>query len=71
MKASKKNIRDVLGQHAEGIEFREMNLHNGFALKGFLPRIALQDLDHQFHVYYKNGEIRVITTGRLRVESKV
>lgn len=71
MKASKDNIREVLGQHAAGIRFHEMDLHNGFALEGFLPRTALQDLDHQFHVYFKDGTIRVLTTGRLSVESKV
>lgn len=71
MKASKDNIREVLGQHAAGIRFTEMDLHNGFALEGFLERIALEDLMHQFHVYYKDGTIRVITTGRLSVESKV
>lgn len=72
MKATQKNICDVLGVHAEGVTFSKTTLKNGFALKGFLSRYALQDLMNNFHVYVnRKNEVVVVTTGRLNVTSRV
>jgi hypothetical protein len=71
MKATKQNIRDVLGVHARGINFERKNPINGFILKGFLPRYAINDLDHNFHIYMpKSGGLAVVTTGRLNASQK-
>ena len=72
MKATRKNISDVLGVNAEGVAFSKTSLKNGFALKGFLSRYALTDLMNNFHVYVNKGsEVVVLTTGRLNVTSRV
>lgn len=72
MKATKGNICDILGVHATGITFSKQNLKNGFALKGFMNRYALQDLMNNFHVYVnKENAVVVITTGRLNVTGRV
>ncbi len=72
MNASKTNIRGVLGSHAKGIKFlAKKNPTNGFYLTGrILPRYALMDLMNNFHVYFKEGKIVVITPGRLNVSQK-
>jgi len=72
MNASKPNIRNVLGMHARGITFtQKKNPENGFYLEGkILPRYALMDLMNNFHVYFKEGKIVVITPGRLSVSQK-
>ena len=71
MKASIKNIRDVLGIHAKGITFtKKINPSNGYSLNGFLSRYALTDLMNNFHVYVKDGKIHVISPGRLNVSQK-
>ncbi len=72
MNASKINIRNVLGIHARGITFKpKKNPENGFYLTGkILPRYALMDLMNNFHVYFKEGRIVVITPGRLSVSQK-
>jgi len=71
MKANLKNIREVLGVHARGIKFeRKFNPTNGYTLAGFLNRNALNDLDHNFHVYFKEGKMNVITPGRISVSQK-
>lgn len=71
MKATLKNIRDVLGIHAADVTFSKTGLKNGFKLRGFLPRDALSDLDHNFHMYFKDGAMVVITPGRKSVTSRV
>lgn len=72
MKADLKNIRDVLGQHAEGIKFTKTDLNNGYKLRGFLSRYALEDLMQTFHVYVnKQNDVVVITKGRLNVTSRI
>lgn len=72
MKATRKNISDVLGTHAKGIVFNKTKLENGYAMKGFMPRDALTDLMNYFHVYInKKQEVVVLTTGRLNVTSRV
>jgi len=72
MKATRKNISDILGIHAKGLDFAKTRLENGFALKGFLPRDALTDLMNYFHVYVnRKQEVVVLTTGRLSVTSRV
>lgn len=72
MKASLENIRDVLGVHAKEIKFNKTGLQNGYRLRGFLPRYALEDLSHTFHVYInKQNDVVVITKGRLNVTSRV
>lgn len=72
MKADLKNIRDVLGQHAAGIQFKKTDLINGYRLRGFLSRYALEDLQKHFHVYInKQNDVVVITQGRLNVTSRV
>lgn len=72
MKATKENIRDILGVHAKGIQFiKKTNPSNGYTLIGFLPRVALNDLDHNFHIYVpKSGGVAVISPGRLSVSQK-
>ncbi len=72
MKATLKNIHDVLGIHGQGVKFaRKPHPINGYVLTGFLPRIALNDLDHNFHIYMpKGGGLAVITTGRLSVSQR-
>jgi len=71
MKANIKNIRDILGIHAKGITFtKKANPTNGYALYGFLSRTALTDLMNNFHVYIKDGDIIVISPGRLNVSQK-
>lgn len=72
MKATLPNIRDILGIHAKGINFtRKGNPINGYILTGFLPRHAINDLDHNFHIYMpKAGGLAVITTGRLSVSQR-
>ena len=72
MKATKENIRDILGTTAKGIVFTKSSLKNGYSLKGFLPRHALSDLMNHFHCYInKNQELVVITPGRLSVEGRI
>jgi len=72
MKATRKNISDILGVHATGLDFEKTSLSNGFKIKGFMPRDALTDLMNYFHVYIsKKQEVVVITTGRLSVTSRV
>jgi len=72
MKADLKNIREVLGQHAKDLKFTKTPLENGYKLRGFLSRYALEDLQKFFHVYVnKNNDVVVITTGRLNVTSRV
>jgi len=72
MKASKDNIRNVLGQHAKGLKMTKAPKENGYCLDGFLPRIALMDLFNQFHCYMnKKGQLVVITTGRLNVTGRI
>ncbi len=58
--------------HAKGITFTpKKNPQNGFYLEGkILPRYALMDLMNNFHVYFKEGKIVVITPGRLSVSQK-
>jgi len=72
MNASKINIRNILGIHAKGITFApKKNPENGFYLTGkILPRYALMDLMNNFHVYFKDGRIVVITPGRLSVTQR-
>lgn len=72
MNASKVNIRTVLGSNAKGIDFTaKKNPTNGFYLTGkILPRYALMDLMNNFHVYFKEGKIVVITPGRLNVSQR-
>lgn len=71
MKATVKNIRDILGIHAKGIEFtKKVNPTNGYSLNGFLNRVALTDLMNNFHVYIKDGKTHVISPGRLNVSQK-
>ncbi len=72
MNASKTNIRNVLGMHAKGITFTaKKHPSNGFSLTGkILPRYALMDLMNNFHVYFKDGKIVVITPGRLSVSQR-
>ena len=72
MKATLKNIHEILGVHGKGIKFtKKFNPTNGYSLTGFLNRNAINDLDHQFHIYFKDGKIHVITPGRLSVSQKV
>lgn len=72
MKATQKNICDVLGVHAKDIKFSKTGLKNGFALEGFLPRYALMDLMNNFHCYInKKQQLVVITTGRLNVTGRI
>jgi len=72
MNASKINIRNILGTHARGITFiPKKHPENGFYLTGkILPRYALMDLMNNFHVYFKDGRIVVITPGRLSVSQR-
>ena len=71
MKATLKNIHDILGIHGKGVKFtKKINPTNGYSLEGFLNRTSINDLDHQFHIYFKDGKIHVITTGRLSVSQK-
>ena len=72
MKATLKNIHDILGIHGKGLKFaRKGNPINGYILTGFLPRHAINDLDHNFHIYMpKSGGLAVITTGRLSVSQR-
>lgn len=72
MKASLANIRDILGIHAIGIKFeRKPHPVNGYVLRGFLNRNAINDLDHNFHIYIpKAGGLAVITPGRISVSQK-
>jgi len=72
MKATLKNIHDVLGIHGKGVKFERKNHPiNGYLLTGFLNRNALNDLDHNFHIYMpKGGGLAVITTGRLSVSQR-
>lgn len=72
MKADLKNIRDVLGIHAGAVKFTKTHLKNGYLLRGFLPRYALEDLMQFFHVYIdQKNNVVVITKGRLNVTSRV
>jgi len=72
MKATLRNIRDVLGIHAKGVQFiKKENPTNGYILRGFLDRNSLNDLDHNFHIYIpRSGGLAVITPGRLNVSQK-
>ena len=71
MKATLKNIHEILGIHGKGIKFtKKFNPTNGYSLDGFLNRNALNDLDHNFHIYLKDGLLNVITPGRLSVSQK-
>jgi len=71
MKATLKNIRDVLGIHSVGVKFlKKVNPTNGYSLIGFLDRSALSDLMNNFHVYIKDGKVHVISPGRLNVSQK-
>lgn len=72
MKATLTNIRDILGSHSRGIKFERKNHPmNGYILTGFLDRNALNDLDHNFHIYMPHsGGLAVITTGRLSVSQR-
>ena len=64
MKATKKNIKDVLRTNAKGVNFKSAFAGNGFRLKGFLSRAALTDLMNNFHVYVNKGqEVVVISPG--------
>lgn len=69
MKATIINIREVLGVHAKGITFTKKTFPvNGYVLRGFLPRIAIIDLNNNFHIYItKDGGLAVISPGRLSV----
>lgn len=72
MKATRRNISDVLGVHAEGVKFDKTKLANGYAMSGFMERSALQDLMNNFHVYInKKQQVVAITTGRLSVKGRV
>lgn len=72
MKADLKNIRDTLGIHARGITFTKAPKENGYCLRGFLPRYALEDLQHMFHVYVnKKNDVVVLTKGRLSVTGRI
>jgi len=72
MNATKQNIRNVLGVHAQGLQFvKKINPTNGYVLKGFLSRDAIADLTNNFHIYQpKQNGIAVITPGRLRVSQR-
>ena len=71
MKATQKNICEVLGVHAKGLSFRKTKLHNGCRIRGFMARYALEDLLHTFHVYInKENEVVVLTKGRLSVNGR-
>jgi len=69
MKATKENIKDILGIHAKHVIFEKKNMPmNGYVLKGFLPRVAIIDLNNNFHIYLmRNGGLAVISPGRLSV----
>lgn len=72
MKATRNNISNVLGVHAEKLRFEKTALENGYKIRGFLPRYALQDLMNNFHIYVnKEQDVVVLTPGRLNVTSRV
>ena len=72
MKASKKNIRDILGINAKNLRMTpKTNPANGYLLSGFLNRNALSDLMNNFHIYItKQGNVAVVSPGRLQVSQK-
>jgi len=64
MKATRKNISEVLRTNAKGLEFRKAPADNGFQIIGFLKRSALTDLMNNFHCYInKKAILTVITPG--------
>ncbi len=65
MKATIKNICDILGYHNRHLKMKSTTNKNGFIIQGFLPRIALHDLMNNFHCYQNNVGLCVITPGRL------
>jgi len=72
MKATQKNICDVLGTNAKELKFSKTNLKNGYRITGFISRNALQDLMNNFHIYVnRQNQIVVLTPGRLDVTSRV
>jgi len=71
MHASKGNICDILGTCANQVKLRRAPEENGWALKGFLSRASLTDLNNHFHIYMnKKGELVVLTPGRLNKKDK-
>ena len=72
MHASKTNICDILGTNTEGIKITRAPSENGWALKGFLSRHALNDLNNNFHIYMNHsGQLVVLTPGRLNRKDKL
>lgn len=72
LKATQKNISDVLGTNTKGLKFTKQPLGNGFAIRGFMTRYALEDLLSQFHVYInKHNDVVVITKGRLNRDNNI
>lgn len=69
MEANIENIRNVLGVNAKGIKFtgHQGNLKKGIKLRGFLSRVALDDLMHNFHVYInRQNDVVVMQIGRVK-----
>lgn len=62
MKATKKNISDVLRTNARGLKFVKAPAENGYVIKGFLKRSALQDLMNNFHCYINQFSLLVVIT---------
>ena len=72
IKATQKNVGDVLGVHTKGIKFSKAYKGNGTKIRGFLPRIALEDLMDVFHVYInQKNDVVVLTKGRLSIDNKI
>ena len=71
MHASKPAICDILGTCANDVEFRRAPQENGWAIKGFLSRHSLNDLNNHFHIYMNHsGELVILTPGRLNRKDK-
>ena len=71
MHASKSNICDILGTNTNGLKITRAPAENGWKLKGFLNRFALNDLNNNFHIYMNHsGELVVLTPGRLNRKDK-
>jgi len=72
MKATQKNICNVLGTEAKALIFTRMRKGNGYKVRGMMRRYALTDLMNNFHVYIaKDNSVVIITPGRLNTDNKV
>ena len=72
MKATQRNICNVLGTNAEGLKFIKAPMHNGYRVRGFISRYRLEEIMQELHVYVNHkNDLMIITKGRLSRDNKI